>query len=102
MREQQTNSLMETVPHIPSFSFLTVSKTQTEVIPSLSVPLSVCLSICVSVCVRFWRGLYGRYFLHDRLMEKEEELMTSLRQQNACLKEHILFLTQVTCHVIIM
>jgi len=28
-------------------------------------------------------------------VEKEEELMASLRQQNACLEEHIRFLTQV-------
>ncbi|CAI8047738.1 Myotubularin-related protein 6 [Geodia barretti] len=44
--------------------------------------------------LKLWRGLYGRYFLHDRLMEKEEELMASLHQQNACLHEHILFLSQ--------
>ena len=46
-------------------------------------------------CCRFWRGLYGRYYLQDRLVEREEELMASLRQQNSCLEEHTLFLTQV-------
>ena len=32
-------------------------------------------------------------------MEKEDELMTSLRQQNACLEAHTLFLTQVAAHM---
>lgn len=44
---------------------------------------------------RFWYGLYGRYNLQDRLVEKEEDFMASLWQQNMCLEEHIDFLSQV-------
>ena len=50
-------------------------------------------SVCV--CCRFWRGLYGRYCLQGQVREREDEAMASLRQQNACLEEHIQYLTQV-------